>query len=251
MPGRAEQVREFYDATAVASPHFSLMNYGFAPESTGVSAQEDEPEFYCLQLYRQLLRDTDLQGVRVLEVSCGRGGGTNFVKETYKPRVVYGLDLSERSIELARRRFGGIDGLQFEVGNAEKLPYADRVFDAVINVEASHLYDKCETFYYEVRRVLEAGGLFFYADLFESGYESVSPLEHSGFTVLACDDITANVLEALRRDSARRERIIEETIEPDMWEEYKHWSGIRDYRAYNHFRHGDWVYLSYLLKRRS
>ena len=250
ITSRADQVRHFYDSTAAASPDFSLMNYGYADEQVAVERVDDGPEHFCLRLYHRVLRDTDLEGMRVLEVSCGRGGGANFIKQAYRPRVVCGLDLSKGSIELARRRFGKQDGLRFEVGNAERLPYEDDEFGVVLNVEASHLYDDREKFFCEVRRVLVSGGWFFFTDLFDSGVECASILRRCGFSIEAMDDITANVLEALRRDSVRREKIIEETIEPGMREEYKNWSGIENYRAYNRLRNGDWTYLSYMLKAR-
>ena len=50
-------------------------------------------------------------------------------------------------------------------GNAEKLPFADQSFDAVINVEASHCYPRFPRFLDEVARVLRPGGHFLYADV--------------------------------------------------------------------------------------
>ena len=50
-------------------------------------------------------------------------------------------------------------------GNAEKLPFADQSFDAVINVEASHCYPRFPQFLDEVARVLRPGGHFLYTDV--------------------------------------------------------------------------------------
>jgi ubiquinone/menaquinone biosynthesis C-methylase UbiE len=50
-------------------------------------------------------------------------------------------------------------------GDAENLPFDDESFDAVINIEASHLYPQLPRFLAEVARVLRPGGHFLYADL--------------------------------------------------------------------------------------
>ena len=55
-------------------------------------------------------------------------------------------------------------GLDFLHGNAESLPFADQSFDAVINIEASHLYARFPCFLAEVARVLRPEGHFLYAD---------------------------------------------------------------------------------------
>ena len=73
-PSRNEQARHFYNVAGTISTDFSFMNYGYAPLSAELSGSS-EPEKYCLQLYRQLIGDTVLKGKRVVEVSCGRGGG--------------------------------------------------------------------------------------------------------------------------------------------------------------------------------
>jgi hypothetical protein len=38
-------------------------------------AVEDEPNRYCIQLYHRTATQTDLTGKKVLEPSCGHGGG--------------------------------------------------------------------------------------------------------------------------------------------------------------------------------
>ena len=75
---RSEQARQFYNAAATTSTDFSFMNYGYAPLSADLEGTA-EPERYCLQLYRHLFGNVDLRGKKVVEVSCGRGGGAAHV----------------------------------------------------------------------------------------------------------------------------------------------------------------------------
>jgi fatty-acid O-methyltransferase len=55
-------------------------------------------------------------------------------------------------------------GLDFVQGDAQNLHFPDQSFDAVINVEGSHIYPNFERFLGEVARVLRPGGHFLYAD---------------------------------------------------------------------------------------
>ena len=49
-------------------------------------------------------------------------------------------------------------------GDAENLPFPDESSDAVVNVEASHIYPHFERFLAQVTRVLRRGSHFLYAD---------------------------------------------------------------------------------------
>jgi SAM-dependent methyltransferase len=240
MNSRSEQARQFYDAAASASQDFAFMNYGFAPLSAEL-AESDEPEKYCLQLYRQLLGGADLRGKRVVEVSCGRGGGAAHVAATYQPASYLGIDISERNLALAAQRFAGVANLGFKAGNAEKLPLADASCDALLNVEASHLYDDPAKFFAEALRVLKKGGTFFHVDLAWKDKDPPGMIAAAGFEVMAVEDITANVVQALDLDSARREAIVMSFPE-SMRKDFRDWSGVRDFRAYNRLKTGEWVY---------
>jgi ubiquinone/menaquinone biosynthesis C-methylase UbiE len=82
---------------------------------------------------------------------------------TLRPASYVGLDLNPTGIEFCRSRHK-LDGLEFEQGDAQELPFADESFDAVINIESSHLYPRFPRFLAEVERVLKPGGHFLYAD---------------------------------------------------------------------------------------
>jgi SAM-dependent methyltransferase len=123
----------------------------------------DEPDRYCIQLYHVTASQTDLTGKRLLEVSCGAGGGASYIMRNLGPASYTGLDLNPASIDMCRERHR-LRGLDFVRGNAQNLPFPDQTFDAVINVEASHQYPDFPRFLDEVARVLRPGGHFMYAD---------------------------------------------------------------------------------------
>ena len=237
---RSEQARQFYDAAAATATDFSFMNYGYAPLSAAL-AGSTEPERYCLQLYRHLLGEANLAGKRLVEVSCGRGGGAAHVAATYRPADYLGIDISERNLQLARQRFANVPALSFQQGNAEQLPLADASCDALLNVEASHLYDNPARFFAEAFRVLAPGGTFFHVDLAWQDKDPAGMIAAAGFTLEAVEDITANVVLALELDSDRREQIVA-SFPPHMRKDFRDWSGVAGHRAYQRLKSREWVY---------
>ena len=118
-----------------------FFNYGYEedPPMALPLAASDEPHRFFIQLYHRTATQVDLSGKRVLEVSCGHGGGASYLTRTLHPASYTGLDLNPAGIEFCRKRHN-LAGLDFVHGDAENLPFADQSFDAVVNVEASHLY---------------------------------------------------------------------------------------------------------------
>jgi ubiquinone/menaquinone biosynthesis C-methylase UbiE len=147
-----------------------FMNWGYEedPPAALPLAESDEPNRYSIQLYDSVASQVDLTGKRVLEVSCGHGGGASYLVRTQHPESYTGLDLNPVGLEFCRRKHQ-LPGLDFVEGNAEKLPFPDQSFDVVINVEASHCYPQFSQFLNEVARVLRPGGHFLYADVRRSG----------------------------------------------------------------------------------
>jgi SAM-dependent methyltransferase len=249
-PSKTPGTRDYYNRAADAVPEFTVLNYGFSsdPENSVIAAEE--PEYYCLRLYEHTVRDTPLAGRDVLEVSCGRGGGANFVSRTFQPQRYVGVDLSQENVKLAQAR-AARQGLTFAIGNAERLDLPDDSFDVVINIEASHLYDNRGRFFAEVLRVLKPGGSFCYTDGCWADDDCTQDLLSAGFEVAERLEITSNVIRALRKDSARRAALFDAMTNRDLREEYKHWGGVVGYRAYNRFEAGQTRYFSHRLRKPS
>jgi ubiquinone/menaquinone biosynthesis C-methylase UbiE len=99
----------------------------------------------------------------VLEVGCGHGGGASYIARTMHPDSYVALDVNPAGVDYCRRKHD-VPGLEFVWGDAEDLPFPAHSFDAVINVESSHLYPRLPRFLDEVARVLRGGGHFLYTD---------------------------------------------------------------------------------------
>jgi ubiquinone/menaquinone biosynthesis C-methylase UbiE len=97
------------------------------------------------------------RGRDVLEVGCGLGtDGINFARAG---AAYTGIDLTEASIELVRRRFE-IEGLDanLKVADAENLPFADASFDLVYSHGVLHHTPDTARAIDELYRVLRPGG---------------------------------------------------------------------------------------------
>lgn len=184
-----------------------FMNYGFVPEGVPFPLMpDDEDERVFIGLYQQAVDGLPIQGLRVLEVGSGRGGGSRYVARYYKPAAMVGLDYSSQTVRLARRLNADTQALSFEIGDAEQLPFPDGSFDVVINIESSHCYANVPAFAREVSRVLVPGGWFTFADM--RGKGSVAELERQltapGLELKAKRDISDRVVAALDAGEARK-----------------------------------------------
>lgn len=97
------------------------------------------------------------KGKRLLEV--GFGTGTDLVQFARGGAQVTGVDLTPRSIEIARRRFEvyGLRG-EFAIGDGENLAFPDSSFNVVYSFGVLHHTPDTERAIHEIHRVLKPGG---------------------------------------------------------------------------------------------
>src|SRR5262249_54145330 len=152
------------DSTVFGDLSFFL-NYGYAPNLSPQFSRVELPKHYInknsVRLVLEVIGDCDLDGRRLLDVGCGRGGTVHVVNDFFRPASITGLDLLPAAIDFCRRTHR-CPAASFEQGDAEQLPFADASFDVVTNLESSHGYPNIRQFYSEVYRVLTAGGHFLY-----------------------------------------------------------------------------------------
>ena len=94
-------------------------------------------------------------GSKILEIGCGPGALCESLRRWYPDCDITGLDLDEDFISYAKSR---VPGVNFIVGNAEKLPFPNHSFDVTIsNTVAEHIDHG--SFFGEQLRVLRPGGV--------------------------------------------------------------------------------------------
>lgn len=192
---------------------WTFMNYGWlpAPESESFALKpEDEADRAFIGLYYYLASLTDLTDKKVLEVGSGRGGGASYLARYYLTTSVTGMDFCNQAVELSRRLHANINGLTFQQGDAEKMPFDSASFDLVFNVESSHCYGNMAAFLAEVVRVLKLGGYFAWVDL--RGPDMLASTEKAFDTsclkLVHQEVISEGVVRALDAAMARKQQVI-------------------------------------------
>jgi ubiquinone/menaquinone biosynthesis C-methylase UbiE len=244
--------RWFYQVLATVEPNdFSVMNYGYAGETVLDLDQSEKDEQYGFQMYHHVLSPIDCNARDILEVGCGRGGGAFFVRKYLNPRKVMGLDLSDKAIALCNQRFAG-DGLEFYAGDAEDLPFPERSFDIVLNIESAFCYPHRDRFYKEVYRVLRDGGHFVYADINRSKIVPTldRQLQEAGFRFIKKELINENVIRATDIEAEdRRKRINDLSRNPLFRWVFRNLNVIPGSYVYKKLKAGELQYSCYALRK--
>ena len=108
-------------------------------------------------------------GTRVLDVACGTGNLA--VPAARAGAIVTGVDIATNLIEQARARDAS-EGLaiQFDEGDAEKLPYEDAAFDVVVSMYGAMFAPRPELVASELTRVCRPGGRIVMANWTPEGF---------------------------------------------------------------------------------
>lgn len=144
--GKKQQVEAMFDNIA---PRYDLLNRVL---SFGIDQR------WRKQAVR-MLRET--QPRRILDVATGTAD-LALQALTLDPEEVVGVDISEEMLKVGREKIAAL-GLSGRVtlrrGDAEKLPFSDAQFDAVLVAFGVRNFEDLERGLAEIRRVLRPGGL--------------------------------------------------------------------------------------------
>ncbi len=139
----------------------------------------DKPQSFLLKFFKK--HRNEIANARILDLGCGTGRNSNYLAQ--KGVEVYGLEISDTAIELAKKRAGelGLDNVHYlKKSIGEKYPFADNFFDFVFDITSSNSLNEEERKIYlsEVARVLKKtpkifglgkGGVFFVRALCKDG----------------------------------------------------------------------------------
>lgn len=108
---------------------------------------------------------SNLSDKNILDIGCGRGGVLrDFIKYGAKPKYLYGIDLLEDRIKIAKEISPNIN---FKCGDASNLPYEDDFFDIVVQFTVfTSILDKemKKDIAKEMLRVLKKEGIILWYD---------------------------------------------------------------------------------------
>lgn len=108
-----------------------------------------------------------VEGLRVLEVGCGRGVGTEIIFESFGARVVHAFDIDPDMVRQANVRLFGYppERLRLFVGSVTAIDEEDDSYDAVFDFGIIHHVPDWRRAVAEVSRVLRPGGRFFFEEV--------------------------------------------------------------------------------------
>jgi len=109
----------------------------------------------------------------VLEIGCGNGVGAKLIKKYFSPLKIYAIDLDQRMIDIAKSN-NADDSTIFELGDATKLRFKDKEFDAVFDFGVIHHIPNWEDCISELKRVLKIGGELIIEDFSIETFETAT-----------------------------------------------------------------------------
>jgi ubiquinone/menaquinone biosynthesis C-methylase UbiE len=140
----------------------------FAEEYLATHAQNlaitgEGPEYFARYKVREVARRLKSLGLanprRILDFGCGVGNSAPHLREAFPNAGITGLDVSDKSLEVARSRFPGVADFVRYDGEAMPLPEAgfDLVFSACVfhHIEA----DEHVAIFRDLRARLASGGV--------------------------------------------------------------------------------------------
>ena len=95
---------------------------------------------------------------RVVDVGCGYGFATKTLAKERTDLMVYGIDKDKKRIFEAKR---DKEGVTFQFARAERIPFKDKYFSAVMSLEVIEHVDDPKKVLNEISRVLKPEGIFF------------------------------------------------------------------------------------------
>jgi len=116
----------------------------------------------------RMLSEWGFTSGRILDAGCGPGYEAIALKRAFPKADVTGIDLSQPLLNFARKgaeAAGLTEGLRFETGDVESLPFDDRSFDVVINLFLWNVLKDPVVMCNEIERVLKSDGHLIMMDL--------------------------------------------------------------------------------------
>ena len=130
-------------------------------------------------------------GVQRGKTAADIGAGTGFITEGLVNRGVrvIAVDQSEAMLEIMRKKFGGVETVEYRLGEAESLPVSDGNVDYVFANMYLHHVEEPSKAVLEMVRILKPGGRLVITDLDEHPFEFLREEHHDRWMGFKREDI--------------------------------------------------------------
>lgn len=115
---------------------------------------------YKIRVLKNIIENRDLSPKRVLDFGCGIGKNTRLIKKILQHTEVIGIDISEKSLDQARK-YSQQEIKYLQMLNNDRLPLESCTFDIIFISNVFHhiKFDLHSKIVDELYRVLKKGGL--------------------------------------------------------------------------------------------
>lgn len=182
-----------------------FLNHGYSP---AYSEFEDVPFKYQLSLYKKALDGIHLDNKTILEVGCGRGGGSKWISDTYNVKM-YGCDITPVHIDVCKKNEK--ENLQYTVASADELPYEAESMGIIFSIEASQAFQDLEAFFEKSFNILKSDGKIIIVDMYPisnvdrnkmmRNLDTYKDIASIWFKDIEIEIITDNIKQALFEDA--------------------------------------------------
>jgi len=130
--------------------------------SQNIRVTGEKPEYFAEYKIRDLKRtSSELKDLpaNILDFGTGVGNSVPFLTKYFKDTKIHCVDVSEKSLTLARNRFGSL--AEFSLFDGEQLPYTNELFNIVLAACVFHHIPFKKQFHLikEISRTLKHGGI--------------------------------------------------------------------------------------------
>jgi ubiquinone/menaquinone biosynthesis C-methylase UbiE len=119
-------------------------------------------DYYSEYKILELLKFEDPnKTIKVLDFGCGDGNTIVYIRKHFPNAIIYGIDVSEKSINLAKEKM--ISNVLFSSFGGTELPFINEEFDIVFSSMVFHHIDHKlhNGILKEIKRTLKVGGRFY------------------------------------------------------------------------------------------
>lgn len=179
------------------SPNVIFMNDGLADlDNYGYPVINNEIKFnnrnhvwkyQANMYYRSLVLGGIRTGDTFLDLSCGRGGGLDFVQDNFKFNKYIGIDLNPKHVEFAKTY---LPNCLLLTASATQTGLPDNSVDVITCIESCGYYNTYNDYIRESHRILKPGGRLIEATPYISEFNEII---QDRFRIFAFKNITKGV----------------------------------------------------------